>query len=262
MPADQTQPVGVRPYGDHLDDGQIQVSFTLPLPDGPLARHTALALAAAMGLARADIVDQRQVTDGYTHIIMYGECTHSVDVSRFSTMLAEDAVGWLSEDEVVQVLRHQIRRPVVIVGASTGTDTHTVGIDAILDVKGIHGHSGLEAYRGFQVHNLGSQVPNADLLDTAANLDADVVLVSQTVTQQGLHISNLSELIDQAKLRGLRERTLFICGGPRITGELAKSLGFDAGFGKGTYPNQVASFIVNELMARMPRHTAEPMARS
>ena len=34
----------VRPYGDHLDDGLVQLSFTLPVDHGPLAREAALAL--------------------------------------------------------------------------------------------------------------------------------------------------------------------------------------------------------------------------
>ena len=52
----------------------------------------------------------------------------------------------------------------MIVGAATGTDTHSVGIDAMLNLKGFHGHHGLEGYRAFETHNLGSQVPNSVLV--------------------------------------------------------------------------------------------------
>ena len=31
----------VRPYGDTLDDGRVQLSFTLPVPDGPRGRDAA-----------------------------------------------------------------------------------------------------------------------------------------------------------------------------------------------------------------------------
>ena len=37
------------------------------------------------------------------------------------------------------------------------------------------------------------------------------------------------------------------CGGPRISHELAKELGYDAGFGMNTYADDVASFIAQEL---------------
>jgi beta-lysine 5,6-aminomutase beta subunit len=50
---------------------------------------------------------------------------------------------------------------------------------------------------------------------------------------------------------GARKRLILTCGGPRVSNELAKELGFDAGFSKGTYPFHVASFIVRELAARI-----------
>ena len=39
----------VRPYADHLDDGLVQMSFTLPVPYSLAARKAALELAAKMG---------------------------------------------------------------------------------------------------------------------------------------------------------------------------------------------------------------------
>ena len=39
-------------------------------------------------------------------------------------------------------------RKLVVVGACIGTDAHTVGIDAILNIKGFAGEKGLEYYRG------------------------------------------------------------------------------------------------------------------
>ena len=49
---------------------------------------------------------------------------------------------------------------------------------------------------------------------------------------------------------GLRDKMLLICGGPRITHELAKELGYDAGFGMNTYADDVASFIAEEIAKR------------
>jgi len=157
----------------------------------------------------------------------------------------------MSEAEVDEFIDRHIGRPVVAVGASTGTDTHSVGIDAMLNLKGYHGHRGLEGYRGFRTYNLGSQVPNTVLVAQAIQVDADVVLVSQTVTQQDLHIQNLTELVELAEAQGLRERTILICGGARMSEELAKEIGFDAGFGRGTYPYHLASYVARELSARL-----------
>jgi len=157
----------------------------------------------------------------------------------------------MTEDEIEAFSRERIGRPIVVVGAATGTDTHSVGIDAMLNLKGFHGHHGLEGYKAFQTHNLGSQVPNSVLVSRAIDLDADAILVSQTVTQQNLHVANLTELVEIVEAEGRRRQLILTCGGPRVSNELAKELGYDAGFSKGTYPHHVASFIVRELAARL-----------
>jgi len=41
-----------------------------------------------------------------------------------------------------------------------------------------------------------------------------------------------------------------ICGGPRITHELAKEIGYDAGFGPGKFASDVASFAITEMVER------------
>ena len=60
---------------------------------------------------------------------------------------------------------------------------------------------------------------------------------------------------------GRRKQLILTCGGPRVSNELAKELGYDAGFSKGTYPYHVASFIVRELAARMADSAAQQPAR-
>ena len=81
-------------------------------------------------------------------------------------------------------------------------------------------------------------------------MNADAILVSQTVTQKDVHIKNLTNMIELCEAEGIRDKMLLICGGPRISHELAQELGFDAGFGPETYAEHVASFILQELVAR------------
>ncbi len=50
-------------------------------------------------------------------------------------------------------------------GACIGTDAHTVGIDAILNIKGFAGEKGLEYYREVKVVNLGAQVSVPQLVE-------------------------------------------------------------------------------------------------
>jgi beta-lysine 5,6-aminomutase beta subunit len=238
----------VRPYGDHLDDGLVQMSFTLPVTHGALAREAALALVTQMGLVRPEIVHAKPLTEGYTYFVVFAQCNHTVDCRQLGA--TDTPMRAMSEEECDAFIAERIGRPLVVIGASTGTDTHSVGIDSILNLKGFDGRHGLEAYHWFRAHNLGSQVPNTALLAKAFELRADAILVSQTVTQQGLHLHNLTELVELVEAEGRRRDVLLICGGPRISDELAKELGFDAGFSKGTYPNDVAAFIAQEVAAR------------
>jgi len=241
----------VKPYGDHLQDGIMQLSFTLPVPDGQAARKAAMELAAKLGLDRPEVVHHQRLLDGFTHFIVYGYCLQSVNY--VSQQVDQIDLEYMSEDEIEAYAEEHIGRPVVVVGACTGSDTHSVGIDAMLDLKGFHGNRGLEGYRAFDAHNLGSQVPNGALVAKAIEVDADAILVSQTVTQQNLHIQNLTELVEIVEAEGRRQRTILACGGSRVSNELAKELGFDAGFSRGTYPHHLATFLVRELAARLER---------
>jgi beta-lysine 5,6-aminomutase beta subunit len=254
-PVDLTQ---VKPYGDHLGDGIVQMSFTLPVPYGLAARKAAQELAAKMGFEHPEVVHYQELTDGYTYFVMFGECSATVDYASLSDEGFD--IEYMSEDEIEAFAGEHIGRPIVIVGAATGTDTHSVGIDAMLNLKGFHGHHGLEGYKSFRTYNLGSQVPNSVLVSKAIDLGADAILVSQTVTQQNLHIANLTELVEIVEAEGKRKQLILTCGGPRVSNELAKELGYDAGFSKGTYPHHVASFIVRELAARIEGDAAAQTA--
>ncbi|TMK98520.1 MAG: hypothetical protein E6G34_08010 [Actinobacteria bacterium] len=236
----------------------MQLSFTLPVPYGLAARRAAQELAAKMGLEHPEVVHYERLTEGYTYFVMFGECVHSVDYASLSSESFD--IEFMTEQEIEEYAHEHIGRPVVVVGAATGTDTHSVGIDAMLNLKGFHGHHGLEGYKVFRTYNLGSQVPNSVLVARAIDLGADAILVSQTVTQQNLHISNLTELVEIVEAEGQRKRLILTCGGPRVSNELAKELGYDAGFSKGTYPHHVASFIVRELAARLAESEEAPQS--
>jgi len=153
-------------------------------------------------------------------------------------------------EEINEFIKKHFGRKIVVLGATTGTDAHTVGIDAIMNMKGFAGHYGLERYEMIEAHNLGSQIPNETFVKKAIMLNADVLLVSQTVTQKNIHVKNLTNLVDLLEAEGIRDKVILICGGSRITNELAKELGYDAGFGPGTYAEIVASFFVKELVKR------------
>lgn len=91
------------------------------------------------------------------------------------------------------------------------------------------------------------ELDNEKLLEEAVKHKADVILISQTVTQKDVHIQNLTSFIELLEAEHLRDQFIVIIGGPRISHSLAKELGFDAGFGPKKYAFDVASFAVTAL---------------
>lgn len=238
----------VKPYGDTLNDGMVQMSFTLPVPYGDEASEAAKQLMAKMGFDNPAVVYSCDLGIGYTYFIMYGKCTHTVDYTHIQVPKVD--IEFMEREEVEDYIRENIKRDVVIVGACTGTDAHTVGIDAIMNMKGFAGHYGLERYKGIRAINMGSQVSNEELIAKAIEVKADALLVSQIVTQKDVHITNLTQLVEMLEAEGLRSKVILICGGPRISHELAQELGYDAGFGTGSFANHVATYVVEEIVRR------------
>lgn len=241
----------IKPYGDTMNDGKTQLSFTLPLPCTDEAIEAAKQLMKKMGFENPQVVYYKELTNGFTFFNCYGSSVHSVDYSNIKVDKVESNIMDMHETD--QFIKENIGRKIVVIGASTGTDAHTVGIDAIMNMKGYAGHYGIERYEMFEALNMGSQVTNEDFIAKAIELNADAILVSQTVTQKDVHIKNLTELIELLEAEGLRDKLIVCCGGPRITHELAKELGYDAGFGMNTYADHVASYIAEELARKIKK---------
>lgn len=239
----------VKPYGDTMNDGKVQLSFTLPVPAGNEATEAARQLLLKMGLENPIVAYTHELSEGYTFFNCYGSCTHTIDFTSINVPKVESTTWTM--DETDDFIKENIGRKIVVVGASTGTDAHTVGIDAIMNMKGYAGHYGLERYDMFEALNMGSQIPNEELIAKAIELNADAILISQTVTQRDVHIKNLVNLVELLEAEGLRHKIITICGGPRISHELAKELGMDAGFGMNSYADDVASYIAQEVSRRI-----------
>jgi len=239
----------LKPYGDRLDDGQIQLSFTFPMAASPEAKEAAKRYVEGLGLRDVSICAMDPMGDAFTYFVAYGKCDRTIDVTKITVPKIE--VPQMKYDELVGYMSRNIEKQIVVIGACTGSDAHTVGIDAIMNMKGYAHDYGLERYPLFKAVNLRSQLSNAYLVDKAVELGADAILVSQVVTQRDSHVKNLTELRDLIKQdHRLKKELIKIIGGPRLDHAHALKMGFDAGFGPGTRPSQVASFIVHEYMKR------------
>src|SRR5690606_16815308 len=161
----EARPQVIRPYGDTSDDGMVQVSFTLPLPHDRRAEAAARQLAVKMGVDPPLVAHARAVGEAHTFFLIYGPAAHQVDLATVEVTEREFAM--LNPREINTTIRRTLRRKLSVVGACVGTDAHTVGIDAILNLKGVAGEKGLEYYRELKATNLGAQVPVPDLIRAA-----------------------------------------------------------------------------------------------
>jgi beta-lysine 5,6-aminomutase beta subunit len=238
----------LRPYGDIMDDGTIQLAFTLPVEVSPEAREAAVLLTQKMGFDQIKVATMEKASDGFAFFVIYARLKHTVDFTQIKVLKVEAKKR--SRDEIDELIKTEIGRKLVILGACTGYDAHTVGIDAIINMKGFAGDYGLERYQWLDARNLGAQVQNEDLLKLAVQENADAILISKVVSQHNIHIKDMKELIQRADKMGLRDRFVFVAGGPRVTHPMALECGFDAGFGVGTKPSDVASYVVEEFLRR------------
>ncbi len=233
----------IKPYGDTQNDGKMQLSFVLPVSADERGKEAAKQLLLKMGMYDVDVCYINDLAEGFTHFIVFASTKASVDLGSIDVKVVQTPV--MSMEEIDEYIDERYGRKLTVIGACIELDAHTVGIDAIMNMKGYNHRYGLERYNGFKAMNLGAQVNSEELLSKAIDNNADVVLVSQVVTQKNIHIKNLTKLIELAEAEGIRDKILFICGGPRLNNELAIELGYDAGFGSGTYASDVASFIAH-----------------
>ena len=110
------------------------------------------------------------------------------------------------------------RRGVVVIGTVQG-DIHEIG-------KRIVGTM-LEVY-GFEVHDLGADVPTEKFIEKAKELKADIVATSALMTTTMTRQKKLEEALKEA---GLRDSVKTMVGGAAVTQEWADLIGAD-GYGQ------------------------------
>jgi beta-lysine 5,6-aminomutase beta subunit len=241
-------PRRTRPYGDKWNDGAVPVSFTLPLPASADATEAARRFVAEMGIRDPYVTLAQPIDPRFTFFIVYGKTTHAVDATAVEAVDVEAPT--LSRDAIDRAIEERLRRRIVVLGCALESDAHTVGLDAIFNMKGFAGDYGLERYAGFEAWNLGAQVPIETVVRRARETGADAILVSSTVTQNDIHVRHMTDLVDMLEAERLRDRLILVAGGARIDHALAQELGYDAGFGPGTTASKVAAFLLEEMTRR------------
>jgi D-ornithine 4,5-aminomutase subunit beta len=165
---------------------------------------------------------------------------------RVDELVIPAKVSVLSDEDIRDAIQ---TTPMFIVAATLGQDEHSVGLKETIDIK----HGGIEKF-GIKYLYLGTSCPVEKLVDAAIETHADAILASTIITHDDVHIKNMRKLHETCIEKGIRDRIILCCGGTQVTNEIALGAGMDAGFGRGTHGNDVASFLVKRRKEAADAH--------
>ncbi|GLC28612.1 D-ornithine 4,5-aminomutase subunit OraE [Clostridium omnivorum] len=217
------------------------VSVTLFIPEGELVSEAAaIEIGKNMNLRDVEVIHKQvmQEAEG-TLVEIKGRVNFAIDKA---TLKIPEPKHVMDDDTIREFIKNH---PVKVVAATVGEDEHSVGLRETIDIK----HGGIEKY-GIECEYLGTSCPVEKLVDAAIETKAQVVLASTIITHNDIHIKNMKKLNDVCVEKGVRDKLILICGGTQVTNEIATANGMDAGFGRGSHGNHVATFIVEELKRR------------
>ena len=170
-----------------------------------------------------------------TRIELKGRVDFTIDIDE---LIIPPKPEVFTEDEIREEIE---KNPMKVVAATVGEDEHSVGLREIIDIK----HGGIEKY-GIECHYLGTSVPVEKLVDAAIEIDADAILASTIISHDDIHYKKMKKLHDLSVEKGIREKIILAAGGTQVSNELAIENGMDAGFGRGSNGDQVATFLVKK----------------
>jgi D-ornithine 4,5-aminomutase subunit beta len=228
-------PKTLRPEVEWKADGILSTTIFLPC-DERTAEFAAIKCGEKMGLEDVTLVHKQCIHPSEGTIVeIKGKVKFDINVDE---LVIPEKISVLSDDEIRSDINE---KPLFVVAATIGQDEHSVGLKETLDIK----HGGIEKF-GIKYLYLGTSCPVEKLVDAAVETKADAILASTIITHDDVHIKNMKKLNELCIEKGIRDRIILICGGTQVTNEIAIEAGMDAGFGRGSHGNDVASFLVKQ----------------
>lgn len=137
--------------------------------------------------------------------------------------LAELVAAGETFKEVLDILRplllksgEKIKRLGKVVIGTVRGDLHDIGKNIVATM--------LES-AGFEVYDLGADVPPEEFVKKAKEVNADIVAMSALLTTTMIEMKNV---IEELKKAGIRDKVKVIIGGAPVTEEFAREIGADA----------------------------------
>lgn len=92
----------IKPYGDTLGDGKVQLSFTLPIEWSESADEAARQLVVKMGFSDVAVAEGRRIANGFSFFVVYASTPVTVDASLIGAPSAAHAMSMEEIDALVR----------------------------------------------------------------------------------------------------------------------------------------------------------------
>jgi len=176
---------------------------------------------AAKEIARKSLEDGmdplEMINEGFTEgIRKMGDLFDRGEVFLPGLLIASEAMTAAVEilEAALPKDRQQKKLGVIVIGTVEG-DIHDIGKGIIVTMLRVH---------GYEVHDLGRDIPIAEFVTKARELKADVVGSSAMMTTTQIGQKKLEEALKEA---GLRDKVKTMVGGAVATDHWAKRIGAD-----------------------------------
>lgn len=177
------------------------------------------AVAAAKEAVASGIDLFEAVEKGFSDPIReQGEAFNRMEIFLPQLMLGSDAMkaGMVVLEEAIKERGETIKRKGLVVIGTVEGDIHDIGKTVVASI--------LQA-NGYQIHDLGVDVPASRFIETATSIKADIIGMSALLSTTMLYQRDVIELL---KNKNLKERFFMIIGGAPVTQDWADEIGADA----------------------------------
>jgi len=205
--------------GSPLSEEKILDKLTQAIISGDEAgarKITEDALAA--GIAPLEVVQKGAVKA----MEIIGEKWRRFEIFLSHVMLAAEAMksvmAMLLPKITVAEQKSKFSLGRVVLGTVSG-DIHDIGKNLVATLLSV---------AGFEVHDIGVDIPSKEFIEKAKELNADIIAMS-CLLSTSMYFQN--DVLQYLKDAGLREKYYVVIGGGPVTGDWASEIGAD-GWGK------------------------------
>ena len=177
------------------------------------------AISTAEAAISAGMKPLTALEEGFAKAIrMQGQSFHTMEIFLPQLVLSAKAMqaGLTVLEPILKATGVDItRKGVVVIGTVEG-DIHDIGKNIVVAML---------RSAGYEVHDLGTDVPTPNFLSIAEQVNADIIALSALLSTTMLRQSDLIELMN---IKNVREKYFVIVGGAPVTETWAKEIGADA----------------------------------